>query len=128
MGSSLSKYGSNGITNLSRELNIDVNLIKSCQYMILNDDRQYVFRDININFIKHAINSMNSCNYIETNNVCNTKNRIYLTFEDNTELILAMSDCGTYIGVPTRVSAMGIWFYLLDNDDIRINPFEALLK
>ena len=128
MGSTISKYGSNGITNLSKELNIDVNLIKSCQYMILNDDRQYVFRDINVNFIKHSINLMDHCNYIETNNVCNTKNRIYLKFEDNTEFILAMSDCGTYIGVPTRASTMGIWFYLLDNDDIRCNPFEDLLK
>ena len=128
MGSTISKYGSNGMTNLSKELNIDVNLIKSCQYMLLNDDRQYIFSEIDVNFIKNAINSMNHCNYIETNYIYNTKNRIYLKFEDNKEFILAMSDCGTYIGVPTRATAMGIWFYLIDNYDIRGNPFEDLIK
>lgn len=128
MGVNLSRYGVNGITNFSKELNIDINLIKSCQYMTLNDDKQYVFNQIDVDVVKKAITTMNSCNYVQTNYVYNTKNRIYLTFEDNKEFILAMSDDGTYIGVPTRASGMGLWFYLIDNDGIRSNPFENLTK
>ena len=67
MGTNLSKHGVNGITNFSKELNINVNLIKSCQYMSLSDDRQYVFSKIDVYVIKDTINAMNSCNYVETN-------------------------------------------------------------
>jgi len=130
MGQNLSKYGINGVTNLSKELDIDINNIKECQYMKLEINHEYSFNNLNLDTVKIAIAYMNSCNYIQTNYIYNTKNRIKLIFKDNTEFMLALSDCGSYIGIPTCESGMGLWFYLIDsnpNHNIKYTPFTKLI-
>lgn len=122
MGTSAAKYANNGITNMAKELNIDVDLIISCQLKQLNGE-QYDYYELDTTIIKNAIMLMNSCKFIDTNYIYNTKNRIILTLENGNQITLALSDCGKYVGVPTRASAMGLWFFLTDNEDQIFNPF-----
>ena len=128
MGRNLSKYDIDGITNLRKELNIDINNIKACQHRKLEDNHQYSLSYLDIDIIKNAIISMDSCNHISTNYIYNTKHRINLIFKDDTEIILALSDCGSYVGIPTRASGWGIWFYLIDPNHInKYTPFNKII-
>lgn len=38
--------------------------------------------------------------------------------------MLALSDCGNYVGLPTPGSGWGIWFYLQGQN----NPFQELIE
>lgn len=109
-------------TNMSKELNININMITSCQLMQLRND-QYMSYNLDKESIEDAINSMNSCKYLRTNYVYNTKNRIVLKLTDGNEITLALSDDNKYIGKPTRASGMGVWFYLLNEEGEIYNPF-----
>jgi len=130
MGQNLAKYDVNGITNLSKELNIDINNIISCQHIKLEIDHTRSLYNLDVDLVKNAIVYMNSCNHISTNYIYNSKNHIKLMFKDKTEFILALSDCGSYIGIPTRASGWGIWFYLIDSDsnhNTKYTPFTKLI-
>ena len=115
MGINLAKYATGDQTNMSKELNINTDLISSCQLMQLQN-YQYVYTDLNIDRIINTINEMNTCKYLQTNYVYITRNRIRLQLKDGNEIILALSDCNKYIGVPTRASGMGLWFHLLTDE------------
>lgn len=96
MGTSLAKHSIGDRTNMSKELNIDTDLIISCQLMQLQN-YNYIEHELNIDSIINTINEMNDCKYIQTNYVYNTKNRIRLQLKDRNEIILALSDCNKYI-------------------------------
>ncbi len=127
MGTDSSKYSVNQRTNFAKELDIDVHKIKQCKHLKLDNDMQYIESDMDLELTKNNIKKLDRCRYIHTNYVYNTKNRIQLTFDDNTELIIALSDCGKYIGKPTRASAMGIWFCLIDSNNTIYQPFNYIL-
>lgn len=126
MGVNMAKHASGDTTNMSKELEINVNLIVSCHRLQLKDD-QYLHHNLSTTDVIDAIVMMNSCKYIQTNYIYNTKNRICLTLKDETDIILALSDCGKYIGKPTRASGMGLWFYLLDDNNNGYHPFTKFI-
>lgn len=112
----------NQLTNLSKELNIDINDLTACQFMILvNHD--YIYTPIDVDQIKNAFTMMNQCYYKHMYYVCNTLRYIKLNFKNHDDLIIALSDCGRYVGLPTNASACGQWFYLLDNHQKEYTPF-----
>jgi hypothetical protein len=126
MGQSPVKYSVNGLTDLSKELDINVNNIQKCELMKLIN-YEYEITIIDNASVIDDINQMKSCNHIYTNYIYNIKHRITLTFKDNSTCVLALSDCGKYVGKPTRASGMGLWFYLVDNNGKYYTSFEHLI-
>ncbi len=126
MGQNLSKYGDNGLTNFAKELNINVDNIILCEHLKLEEGIYNTYK-LNIDSVKFVINSMNVCNYKQTNYVYNTKNRIRLIFNTGEEFIIALSDCGQYSGIPTSGSGWGIWFYLKTPQNSVVNLFNDLI-
>ena len=112
MGQSLSRFGHNGITNFSKEFDIDVNKIEKSHHLKSTNNYKYIETELDTNIVKNIIISMNSCNYITTNYVYNTKNMIKLCLNNGNEIIIAISDDGKYVGKPTRASGMGLWCFL----------------
>lgn len=112
MGQNLSKYGDGTTTNFSKELNID-NIIRCELIESRLHGEEYIVYQLNVIDVKNVIKSMDVCNYQQTNFIPNAKNRIKITYIDNSEQMIALSDCGKFVGSPTRTSGWAIWFYLL---------------
>ena len=128
MSSDSLKYIDDKTINFSKELNIDIDQIKKCEHLNFKNYECKVYSLI-INDFKERINKMDVCQYYKTNYFHNTNNKIKLTFNDGKEIIISLSDCGKYVGIPNYASGWGIWFYLMNSDNSKsINPFQDLLN
>lgn len=127
MGGNLSKYGNGQTTNFSLELNINVNDIKTCEHFKLQNGEHNVY-PLLVDDVKEAINKMNICYYEHSSYVYDVSNNLKITFNDDKELVLGLTDCGR-VGIPKN--SWGIWFYLINSDnkdDKYTNSFRELLN
>lgn len=94
MDQDLSKKGDDETINFSKELNINIDEIKKCEHLKIG----YFGYNVNsllINDVKQAIYKMNVCYYKQTDSyIYNVIDRIKITFNDNKEIIILLSDCG----------------------------------
>jgi hypothetical protein len=82
MGGNMSKYGVDGFTSLSDELDVDT--------------------------IKDKLRQMNRCRYKQTNYVFNSEYRIKLYLKDKGSIVIALSNDGRHV----VASSVGLWMYL----------------
>ena len=124
MGTDLSKE----TINLSEKFDINIDEIKKCEHMKLVYNGVNV-KSLSVNDIKDAFYKINICYYRNTNNVIyNVNNRIKITFNNNKEIMIYLSNCGQYAGIMTTDCGLGIWFYLIDSKDKCNNPFQELIN
>lgn len=90
------------------ELNVDE--IKKC-FLVRHVVDEETITELDKEDIKQRLLNTNGYQSRILNYVYNTQTRIIFETFDENKIVMAMSDCGKYIGKPTRASGMGQWFY-----------------
>lgn len=114
-------------SNFVEELHIPMDDILYSEYLsynLLNDKKCYMMDAFTTKMLLHKLDTSK---YIYAH-MYNKKYRLVLTLPNNEMIELAITDCGRYIGKPCNATKLNKWYYIVNNDGERTNPFTYLIQ
>lgn len=115
-------------TNFAKELGFNIDDIVYCEFLSMNLIREKKFEMIDPNVAKALLHKLDKCRSVHAAYMYNHKQKLILTLSSGKQVEVGLSNCGTYIGTPCEASKITKWYYILDENGEKTQPFNYLFK
>lgn len=114
-------------SNFSEELHFKIDDVLHCEYLTYTLLKEKKYHMIYTSQAKMLLHQMDKCHYIHAH-LYNSKHRLVLTLVNGDMIEVALSDCGRFIGKPCHATKLSKWYYIVNDEKEKTNPFAYLLK
>jgi hypothetical protein len=115
-------------SNFAKELGFNIDDVIYCEFLTMHLIRDKKFEMIDPSVARGLLHKLDKCHYIQVAYMYNQKQRLILTLSNGKLVEIGLSNCGNYIGKPCNASRITKWYYILDENGNKTQPFNYLFQ